>query len=36
MEFIRRHYLRIVVALLAGPAGLWVTTHAAYAVENWP
>ena len=33
MQFIRRRY-HLVLALLAGPVGLFVSTHAAHAVEN--
>jgi len=38
MKFIRSHYLQLVVALLAGPVGVALTTHGAHAenlVEIW-
>ena len=33
MQSIRRRY-HLILALLAGPVGLFLSTHAAHAVEN--
>jgi len=34
MQLIRRRY-RAMLVMLAGPVGLFLTTTAAHAVENW-
>ncbi len=34
MQVIRRHY-QVIVALLAGPVALFLTSNAALAVENF-